>query len=252
MFAGTLPDVSKHSYHPFPPTHWSLVHRAAGVGESTQLAALATFLNRYCPALKSYLHTVRRYPEHEAEDLVQAFVADKIIEQNLLQHADERRGRLRTFLLTSFSNYCISRTRARAGEPQVFAGLSSDTEFGDTPDVLLEAQWARTVVASVLEVMRQECVDAGRSDVWSVFHARMVEPLFTGSSPEPYQALATRLGMASPTQAANLLVTAKRMYARLLRAAVAEYELDEASIDQEIADLQRCLYPRQTRATVLR
>jgi hypothetical protein len=228
------------------------VRRAGTAGEPSQLAALATFLQRYCPALKSYLVAVKHYPEHEAEDLVQAFVADKIIERNLLEHADHRRGRLRTFLLSSFSNYCISRARTQARRPETLVSLPDEKEFGDTPDILLEAQWARTVVASVLEVMRGECLDGEKMDVWSVFHARTLEPVFSGTTPEPYERLATRLGLASPTQAANLLVTAKRMYARLLRSAIAEYEHDEASIEEEVADLHRCLQPRQNRATVLR
>ena len=46
---------------------------------------------------------------------------------------------------------------------------------------------------------------------------------------------------ASSAQAANLLVTAKRMYARLLRLAVGEYESDPDAIDHEIADLRRLL-----------
>lgn len=244
--------MPKHSYHPFPPTHWSLVRRAGTPGEPSQLSALATFLQRYCPALKSYLLTVRHYPEHEAEDLVQAFVADKIIERNLLKRADQRRGRLRTFLLSSFSNYCISRVRTQASERQRLTSVPAEEAFGATPDILLEAEWARTIVAGVLELMRGECLDSGRMDVWSVFHARTLEPVFSGTAPEPYELLATRLGLPSPTQAANLLVTAKRMYARLLRSAIAEYEFDEASIEQEVADLHRCLQQHPNRATVLR
>jgi transcriptional regulator with XRE-family HTH domain len=59
--------------------------------------------------------------------------------------------------------------------------------------------------------------------------------------PLAYEALAERYGLRSPAQAANLLVTAKRMYARLMRSAVGEYERDEAEVDEEIRDLRRIL-----------
>jgi hypothetical protein len=215
------------------------------------LEALATFLQRYCPALRSYLRTVRHYSEHEAEDVVQAFVADKIIEKNLLQHADQRRGRFRSFLLTSFTNYCISRARAQAGIPAVDQ-LSIEPETGQAPDALLEAEWARALVGGLLALMRDECVASGRMDVWAVFHARTVEPVYSGASPESYETLARRLGLSSPTQAANLLVTGKRMYARLLRSAIAEYEFDDHAIEQEVADLHRCLQSGSSREVSVR
>jgi predicted negative regulator of RcsB-dependent stress response len=78
-------------------------------------------------------------------------------------------------------------------------------------------------------------------DVWTVFQHRVLAEVFDSREALPYDTLAQQLGLDSPTRAANLLVTAKRTYARLLRAAVAEYELDADKIDQEIAELRDLL-----------
>jgi hypothetical protein len=74
-----------------------------------------------------------------------------------------------------------------------------------------------------------------------VFEGRLLAAVFNDRPPLAYEDVAARYGLSSPAQAANLLVTAKRMYARLLRAAVGEYERDPAAVDDEIADLRRLL-----------
>ena len=89
--------------------------------------------------------------------------------------------------------------------------------------------------------MRRECQTAGRGDVWRVFEGRILAEVFDQGPVIGYEALAMELKLKSPAQAANLLVTAKRMSARLLRAAVAEYESSEDGIDAELAELRNSL-----------
>lgn len=47
-----------------------------------------------------------------------------------------------------------------------------------------------------------------------------------------------QFGFPSPTAASNALVTAKRMYARILRAVVAQYADDPHEVESEIAELR--------------
>ena len=78
-------------------------------------------------------------------------------------------------------------------------------------------------------------------DIWNIFKERILGPFFQSRAAASYEELARRFQLASPTTAANLLVTGKRMYARLLRAAVGEYEMEADSINAEIADLWQIL-----------
>src|SRR4051812_20544046 len=83
----------------FPTTHWSVVRTAAGNSEGPSHRALGELLTRYLPALKAHLCIGRHLAGDEADDLLQGFVASKVLEQELFAGADSQRGRLRTFLL---------------------------------------------------------------------------------------------------------------------------------------------------------
>jgi RNA polymerase sigma-70 factor (ECF subfamily) len=231
------------NYFPFPNTHWSLVRRAGIAQGDARREALTVLLERYQPALRSYLEIVRGLPESDVDDVLQSFLADKLLEQRFLRHADEHRGRFRTFLLTSLNHYVTS--WHRSNKVRATVPLDGPIEPGDesapTPAAIVEATWARTLVMNVLHVMEEECGKSGRQNVWAVFEGRLVKTLFDGCDPVPYQTLAAQLKLKSPTQAANLLVTGKRTYVRLLHGAVGEYEDGEKNIEEEIADLLEIL-----------
>jgi RNA polymerase sigma-70 factor (ECF subfamily) len=241
--------MSAESYQPFPNTHWSLVRRA-GAGETTsRRAALTTLLSRYEPALRSYLRVVRRFGD-EADDILQAFIADNMLEREMLRHADEGRGKFRTFLLTSLNNFVTSLHRSGKSAPRAVGGdtttdsdvpLAADRGREPSPEDAFEADWARALVRDVLAAMKDKCLADGREDVWTVFESRVLAEIFEDRDPVPYETLAKQLQLKSPTQAANLLVTGKRLYAKLLRVAISEYERTDGEVEAEIADLQTVL-----------
>jgi hypothetical protein len=114
------------------------------------------------------------------------------------------------------------------------------------PDEVFDVAWARSVLEEALRRMREECDAAGRMDVWGVFEARVVAPMLDDAAAPPYDQLVARFGFASPGQASNALVTAKRMFVRAIRGVVGEYEVGDEGIDAEIAEL-RLLLSRSTR-----
>jgi RNA polymerase sigma-70 factor (ECF subfamily) len=233
-------------YKAFPATHWSLVRRAGhGADGEASREALGILLMRYAPALRSYLRVVKRMSPGEAEEVVQAFIADRLIPGELIRQAEVDRGRFRTLLLTALNHFAVSRWRAeRLRQADGEAAAADAVANAASPAAEVEATWARALVKQVIQSMRQECILTGRSDVWAVFEGRVLADVYgtvdgnAASEPASYEDLAARLGLKSPAQAANLLVTGKRMYARLLRTAVAEYERDEVDVDAEIADLR--------------
>jgi hypothetical protein len=232
----------KSDYHPFPETHWSLIRRAGNMSAAQHRESLLALLNRYQPALRSYLLNARRIAPADADDLLQSFIADKILEEQLLRHADERRGRFRNFLLTCLNNFLRTGRRGTTGErPVDLQNIAEPESFAAQVSVSLEAEWARSLLANVLDAMRSECERAGRQDVWAVFDKRILATVVRNETLEGYGQMAVLAAVSSPSQAANLLVTAKRMYARLLRQAIGEYEETEEGIEQEIAELRAIL-----------
>src|SRR5881394_3079150 len=116
------PEGTASEQRRFPTTRWSLVARACGGGggdggdglavdHEVRREALATILHRYLPALRAHLLAKSIAPDR-ADDLLQAFVADKVIERNLLARADRARGRFRGFLAAALNNYCANQLRA--------------------------------------------------------------------------------------------------------------------------------------------
>ncbi len=233
--------MSSLHYQPFPHTHWSLVRRAGAPDAAARHDALATLLARYQPALRSYLRVVRKIPPDEADELLQSFIADQLLEHDLLRRADQARGRFRTLLLTSLNNFVVSRgrhARRRAAEP---LAPEAHAAADPAPDLAVQAAWARALVHEVLHALERQCALARRPDIWLVFQGRILAEVFGTGRVVPYEELAAQLQLSSPAQAANLLVTAKRMYARLLRLAVGEYECRPEDVDAEIADLRQTL-----------
>lgn len=82
----------------FPTTIWSLVRRADDDQSVVRGPALDDLLRRYAPAMTAHLVRRKRVPPDQADDLVQGFIADKVLEKRLVGMADPNRGRFRTLL----------------------------------------------------------------------------------------------------------------------------------------------------------
>jgi DNA-directed RNA polymerase specialized sigma24 family protein len=229
----------------FPSTHWSEVRDAAGAGAGPGREALAGLLRRYLPALKVYLARKRGLRGEAADDLLQSFAAQKVLDGRFVAAADRERGRFRSFLLTALDHFVIDQARReRLGGRKVALHDPEAPEEGpaaqDVPDAF-DVAWARQVIDETLRRMREQCDAGGRADLWGLFDVRVVGPTLRGEAAPAYEELVARFGFASPTQASNALVTAKRMFERTLRAVVMEYAGGGASVEGELRDLQEIL-----------
>lgn len=237
-----MADGSSSQFGPFPATQWSLV-ALAGQDEGSQRQVLGEFIKRYLPALRAHLVLGKRIAPQLAEDLLQGFLCDKVVQDRLIARAVREKGRFRWFLRTALDHYIVDVIRqetARKRAPQERRTLLPDEpaepETTEQPSDHLDVAWARQVIQSALQRMETECRASGRPDIWGVFEARILAPV-DGAEPMPYERLVERFRLASPAQAMNILITAKRMYERNLRAVVGEYAGDPSEVDQEIQDL---------------
>jgi len=229
----------------FPSTQWSLVDRA-GAGDSMERRrALGDLLQRYLPALRAHLVLNKRIDRDRAEDLLQGFVTNKVLEQGLFARANPDKGRFRALLVTSLNHYVIDVFRQQRGTPPAFSLSESDFVRGmgesEPPADVFDVAWAKELLGEVLRRMQAECKTSRRPDLWGIFEARILSPILDSAATLPYEQLVKRFDFRSPTQAANALVTAKRMFGRILRAVVAEYAGGEAAVDAEIRDLHQVL-----------
>ncbi len=233
----------------FPPTRWSLVARAGFEDPQAKREALQALLPKYLAALEAHVRYRWGAPPDQAEDLVQGFVAHVILEKELIATADRQRGKFRTLLLTAFDRFVSNQFRSRRAKKRCPVSgrvlvlderLAADGPVAD-PSRAFDVRWAQTVVAEALERMRAECQAGNRMDVWEVFQCRVVGPIMEGAPVPDYREIVRRFGFASPGQASNVLITGKRMYARLLKGVVAQYAGDECNSELEIRGLQATL-----------
>ena len=242
-----MSDNSSGGPNHFPTTNWSLIRHAGDQIDQQQSAALQELLTRYWPALRAHLVYQRRLQPSDADDLVQGFIENKILERNLVGAAERERGRFRGLLLRSLNNYVnnqFEKNQAKKRQADNAKSLGSDESATDrgqaaNPSSAFDQQWARQVLGEVATRMETECQQSEREDVWGVFQSRILAPIYDGNDPVGYEQIVADYGFASPAQASNALMTGKRMYARLLRLVISQYAASDQEIEEEIQELQR-------------
>lgn len=241
------PDRKRYSR--FPATSWSAIGRAIGPDAPAARAAFEALLAAYVPVLRGYLVRVRRVPAAIADDLVQGFVADKILRDGLFERADRERGRFRSLLLKALHHYVADQARREGRQPLPVGdpGDLPQASVGATQNAAFEREWARAVLDAALADMRAECTGSGRTEVWDIFACRVVQPALDDAPPPSYEALVRRFGIESPRRASNLLVTGKRMFQRHLERAVQRFAGFTGPSDAELCQFRAILLDSRAR-----
>lgn len=172
----------------FPTTRWTMV-LAAGDDNHDGRQALEWLCQRYWTPLYEYARRRCNNPEL-ARDLTQEFLAT-LIERHWLNRADPDRGRFRAYLLTSLKRFLAdqydrSLAQKRGGGTETVD--VPDLTNGITPEMLYERQWAITLLASVIDQLREDFVKTGREA-----HFETLQPFLTGEA--DYAQAAAALGL---------------------------------------------------------
>ncbi len=227
----------------FATTHWSVV-LAAGQPESTRCQqALEVLCRMYWFPLYAYLRR-QGHNAHQAEDHTQAFLAF-LLEKHGLRLADPKRGRFRSFLLTSLKNF-LANERARARAQKRGGGrkvLSLDIENAErqyalkphdelSPEKLFARSWALAVLDRTMARLQAEAANTRKIKLFE----RLRAYLTAGESSGPYGKIAAELKMSEGAVrvAAHRL---RRRYRELLRDEIAQTVTTEEQISEEIRDL---------------
>ena len=231
----------------FATTHWSLVLAAGERGSAEAEEALARLCSLYWYPVFAF---VRRqgHPPEEAQDLTQGFFA-RLIEKGDLADADQSRGRFRSFLLAACQHFLSNerdRTRAqKRGGGHLPISIDAAAAEGryeralahaETPERLYERQWCLTLLAGVLDDLREDYVASGKERVFD----RLKDFLTTEEDAGTHADAARDLGMnaAAVKVAVHRL---RRRYREALRRRVADTVESAQDVDDEIRHLFRAL-----------
>ena len=242
-------DASPHAgFSPrrvFATTQWSVVLTAGRAEFQQAQDALETLCRTYWYPLYAYVRR-RGYSPADAEDLTQEFFA-WLLERKWLERADPQRGRFRSFLLTSISNFLSNewdkaRAQKRGGGKVIplerdeaenrytWHPLSySVPEASFTPEQSFEWRWALTLLDQVMGRLTAEFEQDNKKEMFEA-----LKPCLLGeSSVQPYAAIASMLGMTE----ASVKVTVHRLrkrYRQLLRDEISSTVAAPEEVDEEL------------------
>jgi len=233
--------------HEFSTTQWSVVMQAAQQDPQKAQAALEKLCRRYWYPVYAFVRR-RGSGVHEAEDLTQGFF-HFILTRQAFQKADPQKGRFRSFLLASLSNFLRDehdrqQTWKRGGRHQ-FISLHEETPEnifryepvdGVTPEKHFERNWAAILVKRVLEELRREHENKGKAALFAGLH-----PLLTDESDgDDYDRLTQQLGMEKGAIKVALH-RMRRRFGELLRREVAHTVEQPHEVEEEIRQLLAAL-----------
>lgn len=229
----------------FKTTSWTLILRAASGPRDLEI-----LLQRYRWPVYAYLRR-KGYSQPDADDLTQGFLCDVLLERNLLERADQSRGKFRSFLLKSLEHYLIDKNREERGryatrpktlvaeDPHVLQHAEPCDE--DDPHSAFHRQWAATTFDLALTHVRDECTTNGMARQWTAFDDRVLRPATHGCEPTSVEVLMRRLGVARRSEIDSMLQTIKRKIERALREVVMQTVDEPADADGELHELRRYL-----------
>ena len=218
----------------FPATRLSIIERIREGDEDASREALGVFVEDYRPALVDFLVRAKRVDPVDADDLVNDFILNKVMNGKVLELANGK-GRFRSALRTCIQRYLIDSIRKKSRDPvssetaPETAVAADQTEESDIDP--LDRVWAIAIFTSALAQMRQE------SPHWPLFLDRVLT-----QPPIGYEQIIKRHGYTNPQKASNSLMTAKRTFNRILSASVeAQTSLVPNSAETDVADEARLL-----------
>lgn len=231
----------------FPVTRWTQVSRLRHDPESAEgRRALSDLCQAYWYPLYAFARR-KGQAQADAQDLTQGFFA-KVLRGNFFAAAQESDGRMRTYLLTAFTRHMAdewdrAQAKKRGGGVEVLSLDFDDGErrFQEEPaseeslERIFDRAWARNVLERAGAQLEQECLAAGKGELFSA-----ISPLITGDGDaSAYDELSKRTGLTVE----NLRQNVRRLRLRfrdVLREVIAD-TLDDptpAQIDAELRALR--------------
>lgn len=240
---GEASETRSSGWGQFQTTHWSAVVRAGGTDSREAESALNELCQVYWYPLYAFARR-QGVSAADAEDLTQAFFA-RLLERNFVAQAEPAKGRFRSFLLTLFKRFLANEwnrqhAQKRGGFQPVIAidTALAESRFGaepaheDQPDVLFERQWVVVLLDQVMNRLRNEYVESGRSRLFEYLEACLTRE----DTALPYSEIAAELSL---TEAA-VKMAMQRLRARyrtILREEIAKTVASPNEVEAELHDL---------------
>lgn len=232
---------------PFETTRWSLVYAAGGSNSQEARQALEQLCTKYWRPLYHFAQRRGLRPDL-AQDMTQEFFLH-LLDKQALNKLDHKKGKFRTFLLTSFTNMLNNEwdkqqaQKRNPGKPLLPLSVFRENVPFDAaraaksdPELVFDREWAMTVVRDALEALRARYDDEGKLELLQA----LTPYLTAGQEARPYAELSAQLGVT--TNAVKVAVhRARKRYREEIRRQIAQTVRSQEELDEELKHLLNVL-----------
>ena len=243
----------------FLTTQWSLIAHIRE-GEDRDQTRIGFLLEQYWKPVYCFLRR-KGYDNESAKDLTQAFFHEVVLNQSLVQRADQARGRFRTFLLHALIQFISKqnlKNRAQKRIPRDKLVYLDQADAPEIPDGLFEAPpeasfhraWVSALLERVLKDVRGSCENKGMEIHWALFQKQVIGPILYDEPKMPLVDLCNSHQIKDTQTASNMIMTVKRRFRSALLDQVNRTVRSHDQASDELADLMAYLPTGAVRGAV--
>jgi DNA-directed RNA polymerase specialized sigma24 family protein len=234
----------------FLTTHWSLI---ADIHKHTDQdkALIGLLLQRYWKPVYCYLRR-KGYDNEHAKDLTQGFLHEIVLNLNLIQRADQSKGRFRTFLLYALNQYLLNEKRRESAQKKIPKDkiVSLDAiEPPVLPQSIIESgpedsynyAWVSAMLDQVLSEVKSKCYEQGMQIHWCIFRDRIVKPMLNNAVCPSFTEICEKYDIESEKKASNMIITVKRRFQTILRQYIRNTVASESQMTDELTEIMKFL-----------
>lgn len=234
----------------FLTTHWSLIENIQSSDDRNR-DLIGLLLRRYWKPVYCYLRQ-KGYDNEQAKDLTQGFFHEIVLRLNLIQRADQSKGRFRSFLLFALNQYLLNEKRresARRNIPKDRIVSLETTEAPHLPQSVIASSpedsynyaWVSALLDHVLSDVKRTCFQQGMETHWCVFRERVVQPMLNNAARPSLTDVCKEHGIESEKKASNMIITVKRRFQAILKQYIRSTVASESQIDDELREIMKFL-----------
>ncbi|MHC4120695.1 MAG: hypothetical protein ACYSWO_24640 [Planctomycetota bacterium] len=235
----------------FLTTHWSLIENVGATDDDKNRALIELLLRKYWKPAYCYLRR-RGHSNEEAKDLTQGFFHEVVLNQHLIQKADQAKGRFRSFLLLALNRYLLKARRDQTAQKRMPRGMLVSLDTGAmtelphgittlTPEDAFTYIWVSGLLEQTLDDVRIVYAQEDKTVYWHLFRDRVVRPIMERSDPPPLEQLCAKYDITDSARASNMMVTVKRRFQTLLKQKLRDLVMSDEEAKVELEEIRRFL-----------
>jgi len=235
------------TYGGFLTTQWTEIQQMAHQDEQQRKLMLEFLIQRYWKPVYCYLRR-EGYTNDQAKDLTQGFFCDIVMDSKLLQRADKRKGRFRSFLLTALKCYLTDQHRRQSAQRRAPRGSVFSLDDPDirelpsaardlAPSEVFDYVWATQILDEALAEAKRLCEETEKEVHWRLFQERVLDPIVNNQPAPALAELCLRHKVMDERTASNMIITVKRCFRRVLDDLLNKHCPRNASVKDEYQDL---------------